>query len=112
MLSQLLSASSCVWIASPAERGKHASGGWWSHATCGLRFSEYIVLVGHLSPSLTFGIKEMSLLSECSHLFKSHFIPSHHSQALLSSTVQNAVFSNLWFNGKARISQLSLNFNF
>lgn len=81
-----------------------------SHASCGLSFAEYIVLVGHLSPSLTFGMKEMSLWTELSCLFKSHFIPSHHSQAILSPTLRNIVCSNLWSDGRARISQLGLNF--
>ena len=76
-----------------------------SHASCGLGFLEYIILVGHLSPSLTLGMKEMSLLSELSHLFNSHFIPSHHLQAILRSTPWNLVCSNLW-----SVSQVGLNF--
>lgn len=81
----------------------------YSHASCGLSFSEYIVFLGHLSPSPTFGMKEMSLLSELSHLFNSHFIPSHHSQAILRSILRNIVCSNLWSDGRARVSRLGLN---
>lgn len=104
LLSLLLSASSsCVWMAQ--QRGGSMLVREVA-TSCGLSSSEYIVLVGLLSPTLTFGMREMSLSSELSRHFNFHFISSHHSQAILSSTVRNAVFSNLWFGSWARVSQV------